>query len=1066
MGEIKLLDCTLRDGGYINDWRFGEEEIPDMIEALEQTNVDILEIGFLKDEPYQEERTVFNSMEQVKKLIPDKKPGIEYAVMCEVVNPLPLEMLEPADEDSADIIRVIVWKTKYNDQGEEVDALREGYEYCKGIVEKGYKLCVQPARVSQYSDAEFTAMVKKFSTLNPMAIYVVDSWGTENAESLLHYMHLADDNMPREISLGYHGHNNMMQALGVAQAMLKEGFEREVIIDASVYGIGRGAGNLNLELIAKYLNEQFEKHYDTSSVNTVNEKYIQDIFAKEKWGYSSSFFLTAKYNCNPNYAKFIDELGAFDCAEELLAQLTDDEKVIFSKEAAERTLYRLRKELYGLAIVVPTSNRVEIIRHWINILGKEAYHYGCDLIFYDSSSDNQKQELTSFINRTERPNIKIVDYEGEVQGVLCPKIYAAAKMAISDSSYKYIWIVRDRSIPNLATIWTHIAHIINEQMDFSVIYPHYIEPRFYGHSVYTDCAKLFKEWCGEMTSLGSILFSKEILTQLVENYPIDGSNYGLWFPMSLFHCIAQKPFKAYFLSDASFTYLPYAGSFWIKNSTLLWLFAGRWNKMVDMLPAVYDEVRETVRRFEGWNIPPFGKELVLSARAAKDISIRRLFHYRNDLKRCAPLKIPKLICIALIPSNAIAYYLKKRSSRIWRMLSPIRKVLKFILKIVSNITQTIKSAFVPKQLENIPCDISNVDNNITKNQKYISHLLYGNPDAIVNPVISIIVPTNGKESYLRDALGSIMEQDPVNYSWECIIVDNQPYDGRKNGTQKIVEQCKSPQMLYYRNDSDLGADGNMNRGATLARGKWIAFLHDDDLLYPDFLRRIEILIRGLSSKKIEPGLVFGWQNFVYYKDFNHDSLGKIQFYWNSYYNTTRVDKYQLLRVVGDYAFMGENPFNIPSCGCTYLRKAYLEFGGHNEGRFGICDDAFLATLVLWKYGAYTSITPFGDYRWGSGTSVKNVRNIIVAHYKIRDYIYDQHIWSRAFKKSLQMEHTRFSEESFSHFNPAEAKEACEELVTYVPNPLRRFFVRTLRKMAHILQRHTLIDCEALASNKK
>ena len=66
MGKINLLDCTLRDGGYINNWRFGEEAIPDMIEKLEQTKVDVLEIGFLKNEPYQKDRTVFNSMEQVK----------------------------------------------------------------------------------------------------------------------------------------------------------------------------------------------------------------------------------------------------------------------------------------------------------------------------------------------------------------------------------------------------------------------------------------------------------------------------------------------------------------------------------------------------------------------------------------------------------------------------------------------------------------------------------------------------------------------------------------------------------------------------------------------------------------------------------------------------------------------------------------------------------------------------------------------------------------------------------------------------------------------------------------
>ena len=331
MNEIKLLDCTLRDGGYINDWRFGKDAISDMTRKLEATHVDVLELGFLKDEPYQEDRTVFNSMDQVKALIGEKKPGVAYAVMCEVVNPLPLSMLAPADQDSADIIRVIVWKTKHDKDGNVVDALQEGFAYCKGIVEKGYKLCVQPARVDQYSDEEFIAMVQQFSALNPMALYVVDSWGTQNAEQLLHYMHLADEHMPKNIVLGYHGHNNMMQALSVSQAMMKEGFSRDIMIDASVYGIGRGAGNLNLEIIAKYMNEYYGKQYEIFPMLEVYEKYIKAIYEKEQWGYSVPYYLTATYNCNPNYARY--------CANHLHSSASDLVYIMKNLSAEERTIF-------------------------------------------------------------------------------------------------------------------------------------------------------------------------------------------------------------------------------------------------------------------------------------------------------------------------------------------------------------------------------------------------------------------------------------------------------------------------------------------------------------------------------------------------------------------------------------------------------------------------------------------------------------------------------------------------------------------------------------------------------
>ena len=333
--EISLLDCTLRDGGYLNDWNFGKDAIVDMVDQLSHSGVEILELGFLKDEPYQEDRTVFHSMDQVKKLMGRKRPGVLYTVMAEVVNPLPLDKLAPADPEAADMVRVIIWKTKHDANGQVVDALEEGYEYCKGIVEKGYKLCVQPARVDQYSDAEFTAMVKRFSQLSPYAIYVVDSWGTQNAEELLHYMHLADQTMPTGMHLGYHGHNNMMQALSVAQAMIKEGFSRDIIIDASVYGIGRGAGNLNLEIIAKYLNEHGGKQYDIERFLTVYSRYVQDIYEKTPWGYSIPYYLTAMQNSNPMYASVMgkSEIARFI---QFLAHLDEKDRVICNRDKAQK----------------------------------------------------------------------------------------------------------------------------------------------------------------------------------------------------------------------------------------------------------------------------------------------------------------------------------------------------------------------------------------------------------------------------------------------------------------------------------------------------------------------------------------------------------------------------------------------------------------------------------------------------------------------------------------------------------------------------------------------------------
>ena len=340
---VKLLDCTLRDGGYINNWEFGYTDIITTIRALESANIDILEMGFLKNEEYLKNRTVFNSIKQIEALVPAKRQQIDYAAMIEVVNPIPLELVETRTESGIDIIRVIVWKTKHDEKGNVVDALQDGFDYCKGIVDRGYKLCVQPARVDQYTDQDFVSMLRLFQQLNPMAIYIVDSWGTQNTEQIMHYAELADNVLDINIALGYHGHNNLMQALGTATTFINSGMSRDLIVDGSIYGIGRGAGNLNLEVFAKYLNETKDKQYDTTPMLSIYENCVKKIYNNHIWGYCIPYFLTAKYNCNPNYGEYLGIIKGLTAMEidKVLQALTPEDKVLYSAQKAEEYISQI-----------------------------------------------------------------------------------------------------------------------------------------------------------------------------------------------------------------------------------------------------------------------------------------------------------------------------------------------------------------------------------------------------------------------------------------------------------------------------------------------------------------------------------------------------------------------------------------------------------------------------------------------------------------------------------------------------------------------------------------------------
>ncbi len=327
MGKVSLLDCTLRDGGYINDWRFGTDVVKDITEKLTDAGMDFVEVGFLKDEGDVPGRTMFPSVGHISQFTKGAVRGdVTYCAMCEALNPLPVELIEKNDGSSVDVIRVIVWKR----------LLDKGYEYCKGIVERGYKLCVQPNRVDQYSKEEFTRMIRRFNELSPLAVYVVDSFGLLNSRELLEYARIADRELADGTALGYHGHNNMQQAFETAQAFIMENFDRDLMLDGSVYGIGRGAGNLCTELIADHMNKNLGKNYDINKLMEINDLYIRDIYKIEKWGYQPGFYLTARHKCNPMYGLYYEsELGLKSAdIDRILSKLTGDDRIIFKKEKA------------------------------------------------------------------------------------------------------------------------------------------------------------------------------------------------------------------------------------------------------------------------------------------------------------------------------------------------------------------------------------------------------------------------------------------------------------------------------------------------------------------------------------------------------------------------------------------------------------------------------------------------------------------------------------------------------------------------------------------------------------
>jgi len=318
---IRLLDCTLRDGGYVNDWNFGRGGICNIKENLEKSGVELIEVGFLKDVPYNRDKTLFPGTEWADCIIFPKKKGITYCLMVDAPAPFPIEKIVRRQENEIDAIRIIMWK----------ELIDECIAYSKKLIKKGFQVFIQPVRVNQYTFAEFADLIKRFNDVGITAFYIVDSWGTQDSSSILSYVEQAIFYLNKEILIGYHGHNNRQQTLACAEELLQ--FTEDIILDCSIFGMGRNAGNLNTELIMAHLNQKYNKQYDLRPILNSYSTDVSRYYDEFGWGYSMEHFITSIFNCNTKYIDYImdNSMLPMNKIYELFEKMTAKQRIDYSE---------------------------------------------------------------------------------------------------------------------------------------------------------------------------------------------------------------------------------------------------------------------------------------------------------------------------------------------------------------------------------------------------------------------------------------------------------------------------------------------------------------------------------------------------------------------------------------------------------------------------------------------------------------------------------------------------------------------------------------------------------------
>lgn len=304
MRNVQILDCTLRDGGRIIDCRFGGKTIRDMARDLTLSGIDIIEMGFLRDPEiviYQSGSTFFNEVSQIEPFIPAKRRNAMYVAFIDF-DMYDLSRLEVCSGKSVTGIRLGFTKAQFTVRRDEIwRALCE-------IKQKGYALFVQGVNSLAYSDKELLDLVAMMNELEPYSYGIVDTYGAMYLEDMVHYYNLVDYNLEADIGIDIHSHNNFQSSFAFAQEIIKlAGGGRKIILDATLNGMGKGAGNLNTELITDYLARKKNSDYDVDCIFDAIDKYLVTIKGKHTWGYSIPAFMAGIYKAHPNNVIYLTE---------------------------------------------------------------------------------------------------------------------------------------------------------------------------------------------------------------------------------------------------------------------------------------------------------------------------------------------------------------------------------------------------------------------------------------------------------------------------------------------------------------------------------------------------------------------------------------------------------------------------------------------------------------------------------------------------------------------------------------------------------------------------------------
>ncbi|USK58262.1 aldolase catalytic domain-containing protein [Peribacillus asahii] len=285
--DVKILDCTIRDGGLINNWDFSVEFVQDLYNGLSAAGVEYMEIGY-KNSPKLLNATEPNPWRFLddnflKEIIPEKK-FTKLSALVDIGRVDPNDIL-PREQSVLDMIRVACYIR-------EVD---KGLELVEMFHDLGYETSLNIMALSSVPEHQLIEAFKMVKESSVDVVYIVDSFGSLDPTDIEYQVKKFQAMIPNK-QLGIHTHNNMQLAFANTLTAMQNGV---TYLDSSVYGMGRAAGNCHTELLVSYIKKT---SYELKPVLGVIEKHMLEMRQKWEWGYIIPYMISGVLNEHPRVA--------------------------------------------------------------------------------------------------------------------------------------------------------------------------------------------------------------------------------------------------------------------------------------------------------------------------------------------------------------------------------------------------------------------------------------------------------------------------------------------------------------------------------------------------------------------------------------------------------------------------------------------------------------------------------------------------------------------------------------------------------------------------------------------